>query len=493
MKRVIIALTLLPLLVPDLVTAFTLSFVEPVPGDAGTPPRYRLLDETGEKVARARRLLDNDAARFILTLHARAVEVLRRTEPETGEHERLLVALQPGGNYARVGLRLHQDGGVVDLPDEPYVVLDLTAKALSHTMLHEGGHALHHLCLRGVPEGPAPWRAPTHTTFTVSDRTTALFEGYAIHFETLWGHFGDTKERCDHYHRRVVPFGTAEGTAAEFYAPVRDMWSYAQTWARYQSVRDGLPAFEGLPSSDWCEAQFAPDRSRGHLKNGGQMVASEGVVACFLFWLSTGRALALGARPGGGLEQAGVQQAEEELLAALGVACRRRGMQADVIDVLDAWCDLDGTRTASAVECFLDVTRCVTVDGAWMGRWRLLYDRSVHLDPAALGALVTDLERRRGVTATLAARDRRMLRQALGPTLPVTVRRVEVSVPVFGSRFPLQFDLNAAGRAEVLACWWIPLQQRLAWLRTREAAPFADRDDFTVRTGIDCDEVGFES
>ncbi len=169
-------------------TLISITFIKQVEGDKDKPPLYEVLPEENAEVIKARQLMNNDAADFIRSLH----------QVSQSPHKELLVALKKGGNYARCGLRLKGGAKITSYPERPYVVVALTPKSLSHTLLHEGGHALHHQCLKGK-EGKVIWKAPTHTTFMVSDRTTALFEGYAIHFETMWAHFTKVQKTRNHY------------------------------------------------------------------------------------------------------------------------------------------------------------------------------------------------------------------------------------------------------------------------------------------------------
>ena len=133
---------------------------------------------------------------------------------------------------------------VEDHPAVPFLVLELDSRSLSETLFHEGGHLLHSVATRGH-RATASWSAVLHTTFAVTDPLTAVSEGYAIHFETLLGHFGRDEETRGFYHRLAPAFDLKEGRRAEYYAPIADLMTFSQSWARYQAVRDTWPAFAG--------------------------------------------------------------------------------------------------------------------------------------------------------------------------------------------------------------------------------------------------------
>ena len=493
MKLQIVAALLLSLLFAPLTRSETaklcskaslipITFIKEVEGEKTRPQLYEILSEDSPEAVKARQLMQNDAADFIRSLH----------QMSQSPHKELLVALKKGGNYARCGLRLKSGTKISSYPERPYVVVALKPKSLSHTLLHEGGHALHHQCLKGK-EGKVVWKAPTHTTFMVSDRTTALFEGYAIHFETMWAHFTKVQRTRNHYLHQSSAFGTSVGTQSEFYFPLRDLWSFAQTWSRYQAVRDGMTCFAGIiDGDDYLKNQFSPDRDRSRLRTGAQFIAAEGAVASFFFWLSTSRAMKLGALPGHGFSQAGIVKAEVELLAALKKACQNKGVNATVLDVVDAHYELFPEQRERLLKTFIDISRGVTADNSICKLWSELHDCSIRLDGNKLRNKVIALEKRRKSIYDKALKEPASLRKEIGTILPVRVPKITLQIPIFGSSFPLEFCLNAASRQEVMALRWITIKSRLQWLKELDKAPFASYEDFVKRTGISFTAAGLK-
>lgn len=459
----------------------------------GSLPEYRRIPPGDPRAQEAREHLANEAADFLRHLLARLPGTIPQSRELSEAGSELFIALRKGGNYARLGLVLSEGETRRELPRQPYVVLAPTSGALSLTALHEGGHLAHTLARRcSKPE--SGWTAFVHTTFAVTDRLTALSEGYAIHLEALWGHFGSDPARRAHYHRSGQVFGPEAGTQGEFFFPVKDLWSYSQSWARYASVRDGLPAFQGhVYPGDPMRSQLDPARDRRHLKSPGQMLASEGVVASVLFHLASQRAQALGAEVGGGLRQPGVMGAELELLRALRHAHDRGGLGIDLLHVLESYRELFPDAGELALDIFLDLTRGVSADPDLGRRWSRLYDSSTHLDPGALRSQLASFSEVRSRLQREAREDPSVLRRGLGPVLPVRAVGIEQDLPVFGQAIPLEFDLNAFGRAELAALRGLGARQRL---RLREESlrgpPFASYQDFRSRTGIALDGTCLE-
>ena len=259
---------------PELVPV---QWLEPAGGQhvEGEPPRVKPMAPTDPRVPQAVRMIDNEAARFIRTVIAAAW----RGTPDhrTGPLPPLPILFQPGGNNARQGFQLVEDG-TVTRSDLPYVVLDFDADRLSQTLLHEGGHVADRILRPARPE--ATWSALPHSTFAVTDPVTALGEGFATHFETLWGFYGSSPERRAYYHRTDPVWASDAVLRTELIAPARDLMTFSQNWARFQSIRDELPVFEGhVYPGDYLRSQYDAARDRARLRTGSALVSSEGTVA----------------------------------------------------------------------------------------------------------------------------------------------------------------------------------------------------------------------
>jgi hypothetical protein len=243
------------------------------------------------------------------------------------------------------------------------------------------------------------------------------------------------------------------------------------------AVRDGLTAFQG--AGDYVHAQLDPERQRARLRPAGQMVASEGVVAAALFALASRRALDLGARPTGGLQQPGVLQAELELALALREACDRAGGSASIRDLVDAYRRQAPWAAALGRDAWLDVTHDATADPAAASAWQGLYEVSLALDiPAIKRELGATLARRRALRARIDADGAQLWRQ-LGPVVPV--RAGEARFALMGDSGGIAFDLNAAGEAELASVPGLAADARRAILDELARRPFESLEDLRAR------------
>ncbi len=208
---------------------------KPEPGGRSRPQLFKLIPSDDPRVRDAERLIDNEPARFTRRLVAWAWRAFG-SSPDWPE-PRLPIVLKAGGNNAGQGFQLASGGRVEDHPAVPFIVLELDSRSLSDTLLHEGGHLLHSIATRGHRPS-ADWSAILHTTFAVTDPLTAVSEGYAIHFETLLGHYGRNEDARGFYHRVAPAFDLKSSRRAEYYAPIADLMTFSQSWARYQAIRE---------------------------------------------------------------------------------------------------------------------------------------------------------------------------------------------------------------------------------------------------------------
>jgi hypothetical protein len=460
-----------------------LLFAEPK-GDAKAGAGLPLVAPLAAKDARVReatKLADNEAARFIRKVIAR---VAGGRLPDG-----LTVVLKPGGNHAKVGYTLERGGKTDARASEPFVLLELRPERLSHTLLHEGGHVVHALA-RGDAQRKTPWTPIYHSTFAVTEPATALAEGYAIHLEALWGHFGSDRERRAFYHHERLT-GEPPDPVADAFLPVRDLLSFSQNHARYAAVRDGLPAFCGADEADYLRAQYDPGRDRARLKGPQAMIASEGVVASVFFWTVATRAMAAGAKPGAGLDQPALLAAEIELVNALTAAEKAAGgegaFRPDLIDVVSA----PGPARAVALGAFLAQTRGVTAAPRLAAEWTRAWRGALTMDIASAKDASELLSKALADLSKKAEADPKLLRAAVGPVLPVRAPSVKLELKALGEPFPLEFDLNALSSAE-LAKLQVTPAQRLKLDSERARAPFSTIADFESRTGVKLSALGLE-
>jgi hypothetical protein len=445
-------------------------------------PVYRSLQASDPRIDQANRMVDNEAARFIRTLIAAAW----RETPAYANHQplpALPIVFQPGGNNARSGFYLAEGDQTREFLDTPYVLLDFDANRLSHTLLHEGGHVVDRIVRAGARD-EATWSGVPHSTFAITDRTTAISEGFATHLETIWGHYGADDARRAYYHRLTTDWTPDSAIRGEFFTPIRDIMTFSQNWARYSAVRDGLPVFEGhVYPGDYLRSQYDPARDRARLKTPNAMVASEGVVASVFFWIVEGHARTAGVSAQGGLDQSGLLEAEMHLVGGLRNARKPDGDRPfDLCDIVAAQGATGSPERRQAIERFVALTRAATIAPGARRKWSQVYAGAIALDLQASRKLATELDSVRAAAVADATADPARLRALVGPVLPVRVERASLRLVALGPAFPAEFDLNAAGQPELL------LLSDDASVRSRieqqlDEKPFQSYADFETRTG----------
>jgi hypothetical protein len=457
-------------------------WLEPADEAAAGKDELRLLRPIPANDARvkdAERLVANEAAAFTRTLVAWAW----RTYPPPADWvpPRLAIVLANGGNNAETGFRLKVGDKIEEHPGVPYLLLALDAQSLGNTLIHEGAHLLHTIATSGNRASPT-WTAAPHSTFAVTDPLTALAEGYAIHFETLWAHYGRQADMRAFYHRLSPAFDVKNSRRADFYAPIADLMTFSQTWARYQAVRETWPAFAGhVYPGDYLRSQYDPARDRSVLKPPNAMIASEGVAASVVFWIVAGIAEQGGAKPAEGLEQAPLLAAEKTVLGALAGMPPPGRFRPDLIDLVSAIGTPGSVPRTIAVSRFISVTRGVTTMADVRAKWPALYHDALWLDFDATKPLFSDLDAGREAALQAAWKDPATLRRLVGPVLPVRAPKVRLELKTIGQTFELDFDLNAAGEAEWLAAG-VDGATAAALLAERDKAPFTSIPDFQKRT-----------
>ncbi len=440
--------------------AVEVRFLERAAADA---PWHPVVDAA--RVAALHRMLDNEPARFALALYRLAWEMAPPAELP-GEPV-LFIGLEEGGNHAETGLSIVEDGRRRFLKALPYLRLEADPETMRGTMLHETGHAIHALLVAGVElddqHGDAIAPIP-HSTFAVTDRRTVFNEGLAIHLEAIQGHCGRDAETRAFYDHATLRHGPTGDRSNEYFFPIKDVMTYAQSFARYQAVRDGLFAFETAARGDYLRVQLDPARDLRTLRDPGSLVASEGFVASIVFQVIAKDGCADGLEP--------LVARYRALFRALREAERRRGAVPLVELVVALGSD--------AVAVFLDLSRGITLDAEAAGVWARLYDASLALDMKARTAILDDLEARRTRWRDEAAADPRRLAQRIGPVVAVKAAR-KVGVMLFGDAQPMSFDANAGG-APLLALipGWTDAHVA-AFLAQRAARPFASLEDLRAR------------
>ncbi len=455
-------------------------FVTPEPAGPSHEGEARKWRELGDddEAQRLRSYLDNEAARFALSLYGLAWKI----NPPTGLDEpTLFIGIEPGGNFSRVGLTVVTGEEELAFPRLPYLILAAKRESFETTLLHETGHAVHALlAARGKQSldraGEDHTIAPIpHSTAAVTDRRTAFNEGFAIHLEAVNAHCGTAEGTRAYYQRRRRSYGPVPDLDAEYYSPIRDIMSYAQNFARYQHVRDGLYAFEAAPaSSDYLRLQLDPARDLRALRSGSAMMANEGVVASVLFHLITADdcesldALLPRYRP---------------VLIALRSAEKNTGPldAVPLIELVAALRATDPEGGKRAILAFLDITKGATMDADAGLVWAKLFDAALHLDRDGLKEVSFEIEGLRRSWEKDALTDVGALARALGPVVVLTAPTEKVGIALFGELQPLAFDINAVGPAVLALVPGIDAERANAIIVERRKRPFANAADFFDR------------
>jgi hypothetical protein len=458
-----------------------LRFMEPEsPASSPQAELRRWREVEGARAERLRQLAANEPAQFALALYR---EAWRMARPEGVAEPTLFIGVEPGGNFARVGFELVTGAGeeeeVRAFPDLPYLILEAKPRRFRTTLLHETGHAMHALLVMGAnkADGEAGGVAPIpHSTAAVTDRRTAWSEGFAIHLETVNAHCGSDEQTRAFYQRRGRRYGPVQEFAAEYYAPVRDLMSYAQNFARYQHVRDGLYAFEAAPAGgDYLRLQLDPARDLRALRSAGAMMANEGVVASVLFHLITA---------GGCPSLDALVASYRPLFAAIRAAEKRKGPldDAPLIEVIAALRAANGPAGEGAIYAFLDVTRGATMDAEADLLWAQLFDAALGIEREALKKVSFEIESRRRKWEADALKDASALARRLGPVVVLRAPGHEVGIALFGELAPLSFDINAVGPGVLGLVPGLSAEQVRAILEERRKRPFANAAEFAERT-----------
>ena len=180
------------------------------------------------------------------------------------------------GGFAKRGFWLRESGGD-RFVDQPYVALVVDARSAADGSFEEiFAHELGHVLLRRlIPRLPAGMSRVRHGSLTVTDDPTAFDEGFAIHFQPL---------------SRMLTVNAAlkAHDAGLGDKPFTSLW---------QSNVDGTLRIDGVRRNWFIHRQLLPPGDDdtaarranssafdvGTLKNGNQMMASEGVVATVFY------------------------------------------------------------------------------------------------------------------------------------------------------------------------------------------------------------------
>jgi len=448
-------------------------FMEAV-GGAGqrTDSTYREVTDSA-KLAQYRRWLDNESARFALTLYADARRIAREERHLALQPEAYYVALVPGGNHASVGFRLQTDSGTRDYPNAAYILLDAEDWRFSTTLLHETSHMVLYVLAGGRVLPRRDLIPISHSTAALTDRGTAFDEGFAIHLETVLAQIATEPWLVNRYRHGQLLFGDQPGLMSEYYRQTSDLLTFSQTVGRYALVRDNNFAFEpAYTGPDYFRVQLEPSRDVAALRSADALLQSEGFYASFFFGL-----LMRGTRIP---DSSALMVRERQALTALADVFEHVPLTPGtpyLLHFLAAFARRFPANAAEADDVFLDLSHGVFMDADAEAVWRRHYLAAIRVDLAGLGR--DSLNARR-------ARWREQLRtnpdivfSRLGPQLRCEVANVPVRM--LDEVAPLSFDANTAPEGVLRLVPGLSASGIAAWLRERSQRPFTGWRDLVNR------------
>ena len=223
--------------------------------------------------------LDRYARNFLLQGHAGDGEQ-RLKEPMY-----LLLSAEEGG-YARYGFWLEDPRGGRRLVLAGYVDMvvgeeDIADGNLEEIFSHELGHLILKSLLGDIGNGPS---RKMHQSMTVTDYPTAFDEGYAEHFQPL---VGDATGNA--YLRELSKGATATDLNLLWLSRLDQQLRTDGVKRNLFIHRKALPALALQSDPDryqlFLDSETSPDFLPDELKNGQEMMASEGVIATLFYRL----------------------------------------------------------------------------------------------------------------------------------------------------------------------------------------------------------------
>jgi hypothetical protein len=258
--------------------------------DGKSYPVFRVAPAT-KLLGRVRNELDTSFAQQVLKLdrYARNLLIARRVAARAPMDEELtapmylLMSTEEGG-FARFGFWLENANGERKLVLAGYVDLVVTEDSVETGGFEEiFSHELGHLILRaltgGLPRGPS---RKGHRSMSVTDYPTAFDEGYAEHFQPL------VRDATTNAYLRKLTSGTTGTDFESFWLNAADGQMRTDGVSRNLFIhRKSLPAMLLEANPDlyrlFIEDETSTTYMPTELKNGQEMMASEGVIATLFY------------------------------------------------------------------------------------------------------------------------------------------------------------------------------------------------------------------
>lgn len=458
-------------------------FMEPLdpnsiePGESKFDHYHWITDN--ERIREYTGWLENGAARMAFDLVEDAWQVMADRGAVDDEDHRYHIALVPQGNYASSGFVLHTPDGIEHHESRAYIKLDPSPRSFGDTLLHETGHVVLSILSNGTGIPAEPISSIPHTTAALTDRGTAFNEGFAIHLETLAGHFLDDPDIRKAYRFNGFDFDFGSWRGDEFYRHAIDLRNYAQTRSRYEQVRRNNFAFAtAFRNPDYLRVQLDPARDFAKLRDANQLLQSEGFYATFFFAVMT-HGLDESASSVDRQRQSEVLNVIASIFAQGDVDTATPYMLRFVEEFMNAFPE----RAATVADILTDLSHGVFSDSEAAVLWEQTYRAALELDIANFPSKKLDDLRFEWSEQIVA--DPQVLYSRLGPQIPCIVPDRKVLLVAFGQEIPVAFDINTVQEGILRIVPEISEQDVQRWLAERAEQPFRDADDFKLRVGAD--------
>ncbi|HEU4627416.1 MAG TPA: helix-hairpin-helix domain-containing protein [Steroidobacteraceae bacterium] len=346
--------------------------------------------------------------------------------------------------------------------DEPFVDLVVDAETVANGAFEEiFAHELGHVFLRRLlPKLPQGYSRTPHGSLAVTDNPTAFDEGFAIHFQGLARRLTHNAALRNHDlgldSKPFVGYWLSNLDRASRVDGMRRNW--------FVQAQITLPG----PGDPVARRDQSTLFDTARLKNGNQMMASEGVLATIFYrWLVPGSA-----------EQSAVLQRYSAVFDALAVLNKQPRLDPEaplVLDLIEARRSLDAKEGARVLALFIDTTYGATADASLTASFEAV---ALHGRSGDMAAFVGDLKTARAALARLqetVAHSPSMARAALAPGIWLFKEQPNA----------LAVNLNTAEREHLMQLPGIDGATADRALESRRTkGPFKNLTDFTKRSGV---------
>ena len=415
----------------------------------------------------------------------------------------LLMSTEEGG-YARFGFWLEDATGKRRLVLAGYVDLvvrddSVDSGDFEEIFSHELGHLITKTLIGGVPCGPSQ---KMHQSMTVTDYSTAFYEGYAEHFQPL------ARDATTNTAVRKMMDGRGATDLELFWLSAADGQlrsdGVKRNWFIHRKpipsiALDANPDLYRLFVDDETSTTFLPTE----LKNGQEMMASEGVIATLFYRMVNDHRLGQSYRepafyrvfvgaPVGTPEDAVTpyENVNLKLFAAMDKLRGRTATGPPIIELVNEYAREFPDEAKRIYELFIETTWGATASqevatalqrATTIGhRGDIALFRQERAFPV-LNALIAEV-----------AGGKRMLDANLGPELWVANAGFKIASPVWDTQRtqPLTININTASVAELMTLPVVDLSMARRIIAARDARGFFRSLDELSTAGVPVGAIG---